>query len=53
MIFKQIFINTNNMRAIVFFAGNNDGVKLSFTRLTLKKALESINKKMLVMNLLL
>ena len=33
------------MRATVFFAGNNDGVKLSFTRLTLKKALESINKK--------
>ena len=45
MIFKQIFINTNNMRATVFFAGNNDGVKLSFTRLTLKKALENINKK--------
>ena len=45
MIFKQIFINTNNMRAIVFFAGNNDGVKLSFTRLSLKKALEGINKK--------
>ena len=33
------------MRATVFFAKNNDGVKLSFTRLTLKKALESINKK--------
>ena len=45
MIFKQIFINTNNMRATVFFAKNNDGVKLSFTRLSLKKALENINKK--------
>jgi hypothetical protein len=33
------------MRATVFFAGNNDGVKLSFTRLSLKKALENINKK--------
>ena len=38
-------MNTNNMRATVFFAGNNDGVKLSFTRLSLKKALENINKK--------
>jgi len=45
MIYKQIFMNTNNMRATVFFAGNNDGVKLSFTRLSLKKALENINKK--------
>jgi len=33
------------MRAKVFFAENNDGVKLSFTRLSLKKALENINKK--------
>ena len=33
------------MRAKVFFAENNTGVKLSFTRLSLKKALENINKK--------
>ena len=33
------------MRAKVFFAENNSGVKLSFTRLSLKKALENINKK--------
>jgi hypothetical protein len=33
------------MRAKVFFAENNNGVKLSFTRLSLKKALENINKK--------
>ena len=33
------------MRAKVFFAENNDGVKLSFTRLSLKNALENINKK--------
>ena len=33
------------MRAKVFFAENNCGVKLSFTRLSLKKALENINKK--------
>jgi len=33
------------MRAKVFFAENNDGVKLSFTRLSLKKGLENINKK--------
>jgi len=45
MIFKQIFIITNKMRAKVFFAENNTGVKLSFTRLSLKKALENINKK--------
>jgi len=35
------------MRAKVFFAENDDGVKLSFTRLSLKKALENINKKSL------
>jgi hypothetical protein len=35
------------MRAKVFFAENNTGVKLSFTRLSLKKALENINKKSL------
>jgi hypothetical protein len=35
------------MRAKVFFAENNIGVKLSFTRLSLKKALENINKKSL------
>jgi hypothetical protein len=45
MIFKQIFIITNKMRAKVFFAENNTGVKLSFTKLSLKKALENINKK--------
>ena len=33
------------MRAKVFFAENNTGVKLSFTKLSLKKALENINKK--------
>ena len=33
------------MRSKVFFAENNTGVKLSFTRLSLKKALENINKK--------
>ena len=33
------------MRAKVFFAENNSGVKLSFTRLSLKEALENINKK--------
>jgi len=33
------------MRAKVFFAENNTGIKLSFTRLSLKKALENINKK--------
>ena len=33
------------MRAKVFFAENNTGFKLSFTRLSLKKALENINKK--------
>ena len=33
------------MRGKVFFAENNIGVKLSFTRLSLKKALENINRK--------
>ena len=33
------------MRGKVFFANSNDGVKLSFTRLSLKNALKNINKK--------